>query len=175
MIIENLIYVSIGLLMALAVLCVYVMIQLGKHSTLTFVLIPLVLISTIFSGYSIFALQGTPIAGIPKGEVEVIWAEVQKPSIYFLVRPAGLTRPVYHYIPYTEENAKQMQELAEKAAAGNGQRGEFKPMDNKGSDLSKSDNVFFDNITRSNLPMKKSQMLREGVDGVFINEIHGGP
>jgi hypothetical protein len=172
-ILENLIYISIGLLMALAILCVYAMIQLGRNNTLTFLLIPLVLISAIFTGYSIFALQGTPIPGIPKGQVEVIWAEVQKPSIFFLVRvPGNSTRPIYHSIPYTEDNAKQMNELAKKAANGNGQKGEFKIEDKDGNDLSRTDEIFFDNISRSKLPMKKSQMLREGVDSVFINEIH---
>ena len=162
-ILENLIYISIGLLMALAILCVYAMIQLGRNNTLTFLLIPLVLISAIFTGYSIFALQGTPIPGIPKGQVEVIWAEVQKPSIFFLVRvPGNSTRPIYHSIPYTEDNA----------ANGNGQKGEFKIEDKDGNDLSRTDEIFFDNISRSKLPMKKSQMLREGVDSVFINEIH---
>ena len=102
------IYAGIGLLLGLAILTVYALIQLGRNNTLTFFLIPVALVSSIFSGYTMLALQGTPIDGIPEEQVEVIWVEVQKPHIYFNVRPVGELQPVYYRIPYTEDNAKKM-------------------------------------------------------------------
>ena len=65
------IYISIGLIFALSVLTVYSLIQLGKNNILTFFLIPLALVASIFTGYTLFALQGTPINDMPKGQVEV--------------------------------------------------------------------------------------------------------
>ena len=173
MIINNMIFMSAGLLFAMAVLTVYAMIQLGKNNVITFFLIPLALVSSIFTAYTIFALQGTPVSGIPKGEVAVLWAEVQKPHIYFLVRHKGEeTRPVYHSIPYTEDNAKKMNELAQKAARGQPQKGEFTDNPIKDSDLSKNDEIYFDNITRTALPPKKKALKIQGVDQGIINAIH---
>jgi len=173
MIINNMIFMSAGLLFAMAVLTVYAMIQLGKNNVITFFLIPLALVSSIFTAYTIFALQGTPVPGIPKGEVAVVWAEVQKPHIYFLVRHQGEdTRPVYHSIPYTEDNAKKMNELAQKAARGQPQKGEFTDNPIKDSDLSKNDEIYFDNITRTALPPKKKALKILGVDQRLIDEIH---
>jgi hypothetical protein len=172
MIVNNMIFMSAGLLFAMAVLTVYAMIQLGKNNVITFFLIPLALVSSIFTAYTIFALQGTPVPGIPKGEVAVIWAEVQKPNIYFLVRHQGEeTRPVYHSIPYTEDNAKKMNELAKQAARGQAQKGEFTNVVKKG-DMSKTDEISFDNITRTPLPPKKKALLIQGVDQGIINAIH---
>ena len=44
---------------------------------------------------------------MPDGQVEVIWVEIQKPNIYFLVRPQGKTQQVYSRILYTKKNAKE--------------------------------------------------------------------
>lgn len=77
------IYLATILLFMLAVVAIYAIIQTGKNNVITFFLIPLVLVSSIFTGYSIYVLQGTPVNTLPKGEVTVLWAEVQKPNIYF--------------------------------------------------------------------------------------------
>ena len=45
------IYAGIGLLLGLAILTVYALIQLGRNNTLTFFLIPLALVASIYSGY----------------------------------------------------------------------------------------------------------------------------
>lgn len=166
------IYAGIGLLLGLAILTVYALIQLGRNNTLTFFLIPVALVSSIFSGYTMLALQGTPIDGIPEEQVEVIWVEVQKPHIYFNVRPVGELQPVYYRIPYTEDNAKKMQELAEAAGKGRPEKGKFKKADGDRKDQSKSFEIQFDNIERSPLPIKKSQLKRDGVDQRIINAIH---
>jgi hypothetical protein len=169
------IYAGIGLLLGLAILTVYALIQLGRNNTLTFFLIPVALVSSIFSGYTMLALQGTPIDGIPEEQVEVIWVEVQKPHIYFNVRPVGELQPVYYRIPYTEDNAKKMQELAKAAGQGRPEKGKFKKADGDRKDQSKSFEIQFDNIERSPLPTKKSQLKRDGVDQRIINAIHDQP
>lgn len=166
------IYISIGLIFALSVLTVYSLIQLGKNNILTFFLIPLALVASIFTGYTLFALQGTPINDMPKGQVEVIWVEIQKPNIYFLVRPAGETQPVYHRIPYTNKNADKMSELQKKANGGRPVSGEFKETEKGKNDMSKSEDIRFDEIERSPLPTKKPVLRDMGVDENLINEIH---
>jgi len=170
------IYAGIGLLLGLAILTVYALIQLGRNNTLTFFLIPLALVASIFSGYTMLALQGTPIDGIPEERVEVIWVEVQKPHIYFNVRVIGELQPVYYRIPYTEDNAKKMQELAEAAGQGRPEKGTFKEAEGTDKrDQSKSFEIQFDDIERTPLPTKKSQLKRDGVDRRIINAIHDQP
>ena len=166
------IYISIGLIFALSVLTVYSLIQLGKNNILTFFLIPLALVASIFTGYTLFALQGTPIDDMPEGQVEVIWVEIQKPNIYFLVRPAGETQPVYHRIPYTNKNADKMAELQKKADGGRPVTGEFKEMETGKTDLSRNEDIRFDEIERSPFPTKKPVLRDMGVDENLINEIH---
>ena len=60
------IYIATLLLFCLAVLTVYAIIQTNKNRILVFLLIPLVLVSSLYTGYSIYALQGTPINTLPK-------------------------------------------------------------------------------------------------------------
>jgi len=169
----DMVYISIGLLFGLAVLTVYALIQLGRRNTITFFLIPVALVASIYAGYTMFALQGTPINMLPKGEVEVLWVEVQKPEIYFTVRHSGNTEPTYYSIPYTDENAKRMNELGEKAAKGMKVEGEFSEGEQDKSDLSKQNIISFDDIERFNLPPKKAQLRRDGVDQRIITAIHG--
>ena len=40
-----------------------------------------ILVGTLFAGYAIYILQGTPKNGIPDYEVEVVFIEMQKPWI----------------------------------------------------------------------------------------------
>ena len=166
------IYISIGLVFALSVLTVYSLIQLGKNNILTFFLIPLALVASIFTGYTIFALQGTPIDDMPDGQVEVIWVEIQKPNIYFLVRPEGETQPVYHRIAYTNKNREKMQELQKKAEKGRPVIGEIKETEKGKNDMSRSEDIRFDEIERSPLPTKKPVLRDQGVDENLINQIH---
>jgi|11_taG_2_1085331.scaffolds.fasta_scaffold00339_5 hypothetical protein len=167
------IYLATTLLFTLAVVTVYAIIQTGKHRLITFFLIPLVLISSLYTGYTIYALQGTPINGIPEGEVEVIWSEVQKPHIFYMVRKEGETKPLYFALPYTKENAKKFAELEEQREGGQVPVGEFRDtnLENKGS-LSRNMEIEFDDITRTPLPPKKKELKMQGVDQRIINEIH---
>ena len=164
------IYISIGLVFALSVLTVYSLIQLGKNNILTFFLIPLALVASIFTGYTIFALQGTPIDDMPDGQVEVIWVEIQKPNIYFLVRHVDDPKPAFYRMDYTKENAKKMQDLSEKADAGQPSNGEFKLKDKDGG-ISQMKEFTFDTIRRESLPPKVKSLQMQGVDDGIINKI----
>lgn len=171
--IENMIYGSIGLLFALAVLTVYALIQLGRNNVLTFFLIPLALVASIYTSYTLFALQGTPINSLPEGNVEVVWVEVQKPEIFFTVRHFGETEPTYYAIPYTDKNAKEMDRLLKMMMKGQRVEGEFQKGDPDTGDLSKDpDRIHFDDIDRHPLPEKKQVLRESGVSSRMVDEIH---
>ena len=72
----------------MGVVAIYALIQTGKNYALQAVLIPH-LVGTLFAGYAIYILQGTPKNGIPDYEVEVVFIEMQKPWIIFLAREAS--------------------------------------------------------------------------------------
>jgi len=170
---ENMIYGSIGLLFALAVLTVYALIQLGKNNVLTFFLIPLALVASIYTSYTLFALQGTPINSLPEGEVEIVWIEVQKPEIFFTVRHFGESEPTYYVIPYTTDNAKEMQRLLEMMMKGVRPEGEFQKGDPDSGDISYDpETIHFDDIERHPLPEKKQVLEGAGVSPGMIEQIH---
>ena len=89
------IYIASILLFLLAVISVYALIKSKSNLVALFFLIPIILSSSIYTGYSIYVLQGTPINGLPEGKVELIWAEMQKPNIVFLVRHENTPTPKY--------------------------------------------------------------------------------
>lgn len=166
------IYIATILLFSLAVLTIYAIIQTNKNRLLVFLLIPLVLVCSLYTGYSIYALQGTPISKLPKGEVEVLWAEVQKPHIYFLVRHAGEPQPQYYTMPYSKNNARKMQAMGEQAEEGKPVTGEFKESEQKNGLITESQEFVFDNIRRDPLPPKRKELRLQGVDQRIIDEIH---
>jgi len=145
-------YVATSLFFSLAFLSLYVLIRNNKNLFLLFFLVPGMLGSSIFAGYAIFILQGTPINRLPKGEVEVVWVEVQKPSIVFLVRHEGTPIPKYYMIDYTKDNSKLLNKLAEGTEKGRPEKGEFKHLNPE-----TNPNVMFDNIKRKLLPTKSTQ------------------
>ena len=170
---EHMIYGSIGLLFALAVLTVYALIQLGRNNVLTFFLIPLALVASIYTSYTLFALQGTPINSLPEGNVEVVWVEVQKPEIFFTVRHFGKTEPTYYVIPYTTANAKEMDRLLKAMMKGQRVEGQFQKGEPDTGDLSHDpDRIHFDDIERHPLPEKKQVLRESGVSSRMADEIH---
>lgn len=164
------IYIASVLLFLLAVVSVYALIKSKSNLMLLFFLIPIILSSSIYTGYSIYVLQGTPIGGLPEGKVEVVWAEMQKPNIVFLVRHENDTIPKYYRIPYTKENAKLLSSLHRNAANGRAEEGQFKPKEPGGINTESQD-VSFDKIKREPLPPKKKALQMQGVDQGIINSI----
>ena len=164
------IYIASILLFLLAVISVYALIKSKSNLVALFFLIPIILSSSIYTGYSIYVLQGTPINGLPEGKVELIWAEMQKPDIVFLVRHENTPTPKYYRIPYTKENAKLLSGLNQQASQGRPQEGEFKPKETSGTRIENQD-VSFDRIKREPLPPKKNALKLQGVDQGIINSI----
>ena len=164
------IYVASILLFLLAVVSVYALIQSKKNYLIMFILIPTILCSSIYTGYSIYVLQGTPIYDLPKGKVELVWAEMQKPDIVFLVRHEDEKIPKYYRIPYTKENARLMNRLNQMSAAGHPQEGKFK-LKEEGGRIQENQDVLFDKIKREPLPPKKNALKLQGVDQGIINTI----
>jgi len=112
------------LLFLLATVSIYALIVSKKNYLILFILTPLILSSSVFTAYSIFALQGTPIDGVPNHDVKVLWVEMSKPDIFFVARtedPDDEDRdPKFYRIDYTDENKKTMKKLQEEAAANQG-------------------------------------------------------
>ena len=164
------IYVASVLLFLLAVVSVYALIRSRSNLFLLFFLIPIILSSSIYTGYSIYVLQGTPIHSLPQGKVELIWAEMQKPDIVFLVRHEDELIPKYYRVPYTKQNAKLLSGLNRMASMGHKQEGEFKPKETGGVNIENQD-ISFDRIKREPLPPKKNALQLQGVDQGIINSI----
>lgn len=144
------IFTAIILLFMLGVSSIYALIQTGKNYALLVIIIPLLLVSTIFAGYSIYALQGSPKPGVPAGEVEIVWVEIQKPVIVFTVRTEGDTIPVYHIIPYNDENNQMMQDMKKRSKEGKEVRGTFMEIDplENGGEPTDEKTYEFDDINR---------------------------
>lgn len=162
-------YIAVILLFVLATVSLYALIKSKHNSIIMMLLIPSLLASTLYSGWAIFALQGTPRKGLPDGEVEVLWVDVMKPYIHFTVREPEEITPTYWVIPYTKENAKKMQQVGEQAEGmqqmGQALKGKFSK---KRNDESESDEVNFDKIKRTPLPPKQA-LQNHGVDPGIVN------
>lgn len=141
------------------VVTVYAITQTGKNYALQALMIPLILVSTIFAGYAIFILQGTPKNGIPDGEVEIVWVELQKPNILFLARGTNegdSPIPKYYRIPYNDTNKKEVNKMKKKMEMGVPVQGEFKqkkPL--PGGNEPPQGEFEFDDIRRDGLPPKQ--------------------
>lgn len=127
---------AIMLMFLLAATSIYSLIIGRRNYMLTFIFTPILLVSSIFAGYTMYALQGTPIRGIPQGNVEVLWVEMAKPDILFLARPEEGGQPRYYVIVYNKQNKETMRRV-QQAAENQGLLG--KPVAVPGK-FSKSDN-----------------------------------
>lgn len=126
------------LIFVLSAITLYVLILNRKNIIILFVLIPLMLTSSLYTGYTIYALQGTPISGtVPTDvKVEIVWFEASKPWIYLLLRVDGGSEAVYYRIAYDEKTLREIQQ-AEDAAKQMGQeeaQGKFLPSNNGDSE-----------------------------------------
>ena len=126
------------LIFVLTAITLYVLILNRKNIIVLFILIPLMLISSVYTGYTIYALQGTPITRtVPTDvKVEIVWFEASKPWIYLLLRVDGASEAVYYKITYNEKTLKEIQQ-AQDAAKQMGQeeaQGKFQPSNNGDSE-----------------------------------------
>lgn len=165
----DLIYTSIVLLFFVAAASIYALIVSRKNYIITFLLTPALLVASIFAGYTMFMLQGTPINGIPEGNVEVVWVEMAKPEILFLARPETGGRPYYYVIPYNDNNRDTMQEIM-KEQARKEQRGEESSVPGRFKTGEKQDdpsemNVEFVPPEGAPLPPKQTPSSTQGWQG----------
>ena len=122
------VYTSATLIFITSVITLYALILHRKNLIILMFLIPMLLTSTVYTGYSIYALQGTPINGIPIGKsVEILWVEPSKPWIRLMLRVGETPEPVYYKMAYTKKNMDELNKAAAKAAkSGQGKvEGEF--------------------------------------------------
>ena len=95
------IFTAVILFFLMGVVAIYALIQTGKNYALQAVLIPVILVGTLFAGYAIYILQGTPKQGIPEYDVEVVFVQlaVSVASYGFLIRSLnGFERGVYAFV-----------------------------------------------------------------------------
>lgn len=111
------VYTSATLIFITSVITLYALILHRKNLILLIFLIPMLLTSTVYTGYSIYALQGTPIVGIPVDKsVEIVWVEPAKPWIRLMLRVEDQPQPVYYKMAYTKKNMDELNKAAAKAS-----------------------------------------------------------
>ncbi len=122
------VYTSATLIFITSVITLYALIIHRKNLMILVFLIPMLLTSTVYTGYSIYALQGTPINGLPLGKsVEVVWVEPAKPWIRLILRVGDKSEPTYYKIAYTKENMDELNKAMAKAKSSgkDGAEGKF--------------------------------------------------
>jgi len=111
------VYTSATLIFITSVITLYALILHRKNLIILIFLIPMLLTSTVYTGYSIYALQGTPINGIPVGKsVEILWVEPAKPWIRLMLRVEENPQPTYYKMAYTKKNMDELNKAAAKAS-----------------------------------------------------------
>jgi hypothetical protein len=102
---------SLCLLVMLATFSLYAIIASGRHRLFTFILTPIIILSSIISVYAIYSLQGTAIEEIPQGEITIVSVAIAQPNIHVLVVKQGDSEPTYYKFEYSKQRAEQMQEI----------------------------------------------------------------
>ncbi len=152
------VYIAATLIFITSVITLYALILNKKNPLILLFLIPALLTSSVYTGYSIYALQGTPIqTGLPTDtKVEIVWMEAAKPDIRLLLRVEDNPEPTYYVIDYTDENMKELNKaIAQAAALGKkAVDGEFKQ--NVGGE-EKGGEFFFMQTPKSFGPVKNTE------------------
>jgi len=173
------VYTSATLIFITSVITLYALILHRKNLIILIFLIPMLLTSTVYTGYSIYALQGTPINGIPVGKsVEILWVEPAKPWIRLMLRVEENPQPTYYKMAYTKKNMDELNKAAAKAsksgegkvegkfelkgAGGEEQGGEFVFMTKpKSINPGKKDSAPQDNDAQESLNLEREVERRE--------------
>ncbi len=173
------VYTSATLIFITSVITLYALILHRKNLIILIFLIPMLLTSTVYTGYSIYALQGTPINGIPVGKsVEILWVEPAKPWIRLMLRVEENAQPTYYKMAYTKKNMDELNKAAAKAsksgegkvegkfelkgAGGEEQGGEFVfMMKPKSINPGKKDSAPQDNDAQESLNLEREVERRE--------------
>ncbi len=117
------VYTAATLIFLTSVITLYALIINRKNPIMLVILIPMLLTSSAYTGYSIYALQGTPIVGLPVGkDVEIVWVEPAKPWIRLMLRIENTPEPLYYKVEYTDKNMEEINKAMAKAK-GQGKKG----------------------------------------------------
>lgn len=123
-------YIAATLLFVLASVSIYALIISQKRPLIVFLLTPVLLTSSIYAGWAIYTLVGSPINGFPEGHVEILHVEPARPHIYFLalsLEEENPSHPKYYRVDYTESNRRTMMELQQRGERGLSTQGIFEP------------------------------------------------
>ena len=163
-------YIAAGLLFLLASVSIYALIISKKNYILLFFLTPLILSSSIYTAYTVFALQGTPINGIPKHEIEILWVEMSKPDIFFTARNIDPenddTQPKYYRVEYNDKNKNEMGKIQQKTKAGMTVKGKL----DEGNG-GQTGSVVFVPMQSTKQPLKPGYLESQGVGNGIIQSI----
>lgn len=118
-------YLAIISLFVLAVTTLYFAIKYSRTHLATFILIPILVASSLLSYTAITALEGSPIKGFPTVEFTVLTAHVMKPDIVVVVRHTDTKEIKTYMIPFSQANANQMNREKQLAANGVSRKGRF--------------------------------------------------
>lgn len=123
---------GIFLCVTTVVFCLYAIIVSRKHRVLTFFLIPLFVVSSLYIYYITNYYRGFPLpeSQLPKGEpINLISMKVSNPWIYLLVdtTPEEKDHPRYFVIPWSEQKQQNLEPFQAALKQGNAViQGEFK-------------------------------------------------
>jgi hypothetical protein len=149
------------LIFLLTVVSLYALVVSRKNFIVMVVLIPLALCASLYTGYTIYALQGTPIdRELPEEQkIEIVFVEPAKPWIYLLLRVNGATEAVYYKIDYTENNLEQVKKALEAQQKGKDptQQGTFKRRRNM-NDSESTEYMFMENPNNPLPPKPRDEM-----------------
>lgn len=135
-------------------LSLYAIILSRKYFFVLLFLIPTALSTSLYTGYIVYTLQGTPIVNkLPEEKIEILFVQPAKPWIYLLLTKEDSETPEYHKIDHTENNLEQLKKAMEAQDRGEKgeQQGQFKRQTN--SDSNSNEFTFIDS-SQSTLPTK---------------------
>jgi len=114
-------------LFVLAGTSVYALIQSKTNRVIVFVLVPLILVMSLYTWRAVTLFQGSPIMGLPYDkQVQIVYVSKRKPNILLLLKHKDTPAPTYYAIPWTKENAQKITQLENYAKKGVKLDGKFK-------------------------------------------------
>ena len=117
-------YLAITSLFVLATTALYVLIKYSKQHIGVFLIIPLLIGSSLLSYTAFKVLEGAPIRGYPPGNFTVITATPMKPDILITVKHEEGDIKTY-FIPFNNSNAMQMNREKNLVQNGVARKGSF--------------------------------------------------
>ncbi len=121
------VYIVLAMIIATTALALYAIIISGKHSAVTFILIPLFLGTAFYTWKVVDYYRGMPVQPVPLAEeVQVVHVQVQKPWILLLLLEQDRAVPRYFIMPYTKKNEEQSQGVKQANKRGEIVKGFFR-------------------------------------------------